>query len=91
MGMYTTLKFKGFVKEEFRETIYKLINYKYDTIIVYADEENELSKKWECTGVNFMMEFAKVPSADAIPNGGKNVIWNKENGALDFTTKLKKL
>lgn len=88
MGMYTTLVFKGFVKEEFRESIDKVVNYKYDTIKVYTDEENELSEKWESTYVDFMMEFAKFPSADSIPSRN-NMIWNKETGAWNFTTKLK--
>ena len=83
MGMYTTLKFSGIVKKEYRETIDKVINYEE------SDNSNSKeSKKWKASGVDFMMQFAKFPRADYIPNGGDDFVWDKNTGVWDFTTEV---
>lgn len=91
MGYYTELEFSGTVKEEYRDAIDRVICYDNsndkDVGSVY-----DTARKWLASGIDFMMDFAKVPRAMFIPNGipdGTNHIWDKRTGKWEFETKLK--
>lgn len=98
MGMYTTLEFKGIVKEKYRNAIDIVVNFESDLTIGSVYDQSE---KWKATGVDFMNEFSHVPRANFIPNGkccwnketgewqNDRCCWNKETGEWWFVTKLK--
>lgn len=82
MDKTTRILFGGIVKEEYRKNISSFLSYP-------QDKDNSMycrSKKWLVTGVKFMMEFADVPGADAIP--GETFEWNEETGAWYFDTEV---
>lgn len=83
MGVYTTCKFAGVVKKEYRDAINK--------VATYCDNNEgsafDVSNKWLSTNVDFMMKFAETPRADFIPNG-KIHVWNRETGLWLFETSL---
>lgn len=87
MGMYTTLEFKGIVKEKYRNAIDIVVNFdNFESDLIIGSVYDQ-SEKWKATGVDFMEKFSHVPRANFIPNG--RCCWNKETGEWQFVTELK--
>lgn len=80
MGMYTSLKFKGIVKPEYRETI-----------AVFMQSLSLDANPWYATGVDFMQEFGHDYRSIFIPFGSDPDAREFDilTGAWEFDTELK--
>lgn len=73
MGMYTGLRFKGIIKEEYRDDINTLIN-------------NEECYEWGSLNHELFKEYDKVSRSSFIPFGGLSYMpdsWEEEIGRKD--------
>jgi hypothetical protein len=83
MGMYTGIKFKGIVKEEFRKDFHDIA----------------FSGEWQDSKHEIFKEFGKTDRAGFIPNGALcympnswvefSPIWNEDTGLWEFSCSLK--
>lgn len=80
MGQYTSIKFEGIVKEEYREEIERLLSLKKD---------DSIYNYWEFSNIDMFKEFSKVNRSHFIPDGWSASIpeeWDQDKNKYEVDT-----